>query len=134
MYILDTSIIIELLRRNSVFLRKYHQLSGVMVDIFTITLVYYEVQRGIAYANATGQKRRLASLLQTITMLGTDDPQVLDQAASIHSELRRNGQTVQDIDIFVMAVALQRDLTVVATDPDFSRATGFIPNLKVEQW
>ena len=134
MYILDTSIVIEIIRRNRAFLRKYHQISGLNVDIFTITLVYYEIQRGIVYLNATAQKQRLTRLLQTVTMLGTDDPQVLDQASEIHSELRRNGQTVQDTDIFVMAVALQRDLTVCTTDPDFSRAAGLIPNLKVEQW
>ncbi|MCH8291910.1 DUF4411 family protein [Candidatus Poribacteria bacterium] len=134
MYILDTSIIIELLRQNNIFLKKYHQIYGSGAGVFTITLVYYEIQRGIVYANATGQKRRLTSLLQQATMLGVDDPQILDKAAEIHSDLRKNGQTVQDIDIFVMAVALVRNLTVVTTDPDFSRAVGFIQNLKVEQW
>jgi predicted nucleic acid-binding protein len=133
-YILDTSIIIELLRRNPLFIRLFHQLSSPGVNIFTTTLVYYEIQRGIVYRNATGQKRRLNILLQTVIPLGVDAPQVLDKAAEIHSELRSNGLTFQDIDIFVMAVALLRDLTVVTTDPDFVQATGVIPNLKVDQW
>ena len=134
MYILDTSIIIELLRQNNIFLKKDHQIYGSGAGVFTITLVYYEIQRGIVYVNATGQKRRLTSLLQRVTMVSVDNPQILDKAAEIHSDLRKNGQTVQDIDIFVMAVALVRNLTVVTTDPDFSRAVSFIQNLKVEQW
>jgi tRNA(fMet)-specific endonuclease VapC len=133
-YILDTSIIIELLRRNNIFLRLFHRLASSSMYIFTITLVYYEIQRGIVYRNATGQKRRLNILLQTVIPLGIDDPQVLDKAAEIHSELRSNGLTFQDIDIFVMAVALLRDLTVVTTDPDFVQAAGVIPNLKVDLW
>ena len=134
MYILDTNIIIEIIRLNRAFLRKYHQIYGSGVGIFTITLVYYEVQRGIVYLNATAQKQRLTDLLQRVTMLGVDRPQILDKAAEIHSDLRKNGQTIQDVDIFVMAVALVHNLTVVTTDPDFFRSAGFIPNLKVEQW
>jgi predicted nucleic acid-binding protein len=134
MYIFDTSILIEIIRRNRSFLLRYNQIAFSQADIFTITLAYYEVQRGIVYLNATAQKRRLTTLLQTVTMLGIDDPQILDTAADIHSELRRHGRTFSDIDIFIMAVATVRGLTVVTTDPDFTQAAAFIPNLNVEQW
>jgi predicted nucleic acid-binding protein len=133
-YILDTSVIIELIRRNPAFLNRFRRIAGLTIGIFTITLVYYEVQRGIVYLNATAQKRRLTDLLQRVTMQGVDDPQILDTAADIHSELRRHGRTFSDIDIFVMAAASVRGLTVITTDPDFMQAAMFIPNLNVEQW
>jgi len=134
MYILDTNTIIDILRQNRATLIKLDQtlLSG--ASLFIITLVYYEVQRGILYAHATGQAQRFVKLLQNVTTLGVDGSQVLNKASEIHSELKKNGQTVEDVDIFVMAVALLRDLTIVTNDPDFLRAVGVIPNLKIEQW
>lgn len=51
---------------------------------------------------------------------------ILERYADIRLSLRR-GQLIGDIDTLIAATALEYDLTVVTTDPDFQR----VPDLKV---
>lgn len=50
---------------------------------------------------------------------------ILERYADIRLALRR-GQLIGDIDTLIAATALENDLTIVTTDPDFQR----VPNLK----
>ncbi|MBI1930417.1 DUF4411 family protein [Candidatus Poribacteria bacterium] len=136
MYLLDTNIMIEIIRKNRWMAQKLNQTIALGISVFSITLVYYEVQRGIVYTQATGQARRLTAVLQNVTILGVDSFQLLNKAAEaeVYSDRRKKGQTVEDVDIFVMAAALLHNLTVVTNDQDFLRAAAFISNLKIQQW
>ena len=134
MYLLDTNIIIEIIRKNRWMAQKLNQTIALGISVFSITLVYYEVQRGIVYTQATGQAQRLTAVLQNVAILGVDSFQLLNKAAEVYSVLRKKGQTVEDVDIFVMAAALLHNLTVVTNDQDFLRAAPFISNLKIQQW
>lgn len=136
MYLLDTNIMIEIIRKNRWMAQKLNQTIALGISVFSITLVYYEVQRGIVYTQATGQARRLTAVLQNVTILGVDSFQLLNKAAEaeVYSDRRKKGQTVEDVDIFVMAAALLHNLTVVTNDQDFLRAAPFISNLKIQQW
>jgi predicted nucleic acid-binding protein len=51
---------------------------------------------------------------------------ILERYADIRLSLRR-GRLIGDIDTLIAATALEHDLTVVTSDPDFQR----VPNLKV---
>lgn len=91
----------------------------------TSALVYAEVFEYIRRSQRfLRHYQTLRSLLRVVHPLGVNLP-ILERYADIRLALRR-GQLIGDIDTLIAATALEHDLTVVTTDPDFQR----VPNLK----
>jgi predicted nucleic acid-binding protein len=96
------------------------------LEVGTSALVYAEVieyikpsQRyAVHYQNLHGLLTRIELYFPTLA--------ILERYADIRRSLRR-GRLIGDIDTLIAATALEHDLTVVTSDPDFQR----VPNLKV---
>lgn len=54
-------------------------------------------------------------------ILFLDNIKILEKAAEIHIDLRRNGSPIQDRDILIAATAIEQDLILVSNDSDMLR-------------
>ena len=89
----------------------------------TSALVYAEVFEYIRPSRRfLRHYQTLRSLLRVVHPFGVN-LQILERYADIRLALRR-GQLIGDIDTLIAATALEHDLTVVTTDPDFQRVPG----------
>lgn len=89
----------------------------------TSALVYAEVYEYIRPSQRFLRHYQvLRSLLRTVHPLGVSLP-ILERYANIRLALRR-GRLIGDIDTLIAATALEYDLTIVTTDPDFQRVPG----------
>ena len=99
-------------------------------QIFFNTITYYETKRGLLATQATRKMQDFDEIRQRYEMLGTDSEAVLDKASEIYANLKQQGRLLPDADIFIAAVALTYNLTLVTADKHFDR----IEDLKVENW
>ena len=72
---------------------------------------------------------RIAELVATTTILGTDADTAL-YYGQVKTELRQKGRPIPENDIWIAAIALQYDLTLITRDAHFE----YIENLLTEEW
>lgn len=129
-YLLDINVISYLIKKNAKAKAKFWRLKFKEQDIFISVISYYEVKRGLLYANATRQMANFKKFCQEVTVLFLDDLEIIETAAAIHADLRGKGTPLEDADILIAATAIARDLTLVSHDSDMLR----VPGLKLEDW
>ena len=128
-YLLDSNVIIDMLRGNENILDKYNAEATKDTEFFICPIIFYEVVRGFKVLDGERKvKNFLASCKNWESLQLTEE--VLMKAAEIYVKLRK-GQTVEDNDIFIAAVAIVNDCTLItANEKHFSR----IDELKFENW
>ena len=128
-YLLDSSAVIDLIRGNEKVLSEYNcKLIGGN-KFFICPIIYYEVMRGFKVLNGGKRIETFLKFYQMWDNVPLDDETMI-KAAEIYVKLRK-GQTVEDNDIFIAAVAIVNDCTLVtANEKHFSR----IEELKFENW
>ncbi|NER36780.1 MAG: type II toxin-antitoxin system VapC family toxin, partial [Oscillatoria sp. SIO1A7] len=129
-YLLDTNVISYLVKKNARAKAKFWSLKVKEEDIYISIISYYEVKRGLLYANATRQMANFTKFCQEVKVLFLDDLEIIERAAAIHADLRGKGTLLEDADILIAATAIARDLTLVSHDSDMLR----VPGLKLEDW
>lgn len=128
-YLLDSSTVIDILRGNENVLAKYHSELTKGNRFFICPIVYYEVMRGFKVLNGGKRIETFMKFYRMWDNLQMKD-EVMIKAAEIYVKLRK-GQTVEDNDIFIAAVAIANNCTLVtANEKHFSR----IDELKFENW
>lgn len=98
------------------------------VAISTITC--YEILRGLHYAGAT---RKLAAFerFMAASMILPFDLSASRRTAGIYATLRRDGQLLEDADLFIGSIALANNCVLVTNNTDhYSR----VPGLDLENW
>jgi len=128
--IMDTNIVSAMLKQDKPVLKNVMLANTLKRKIFFNTITYYETKRGLLASKATRKMIEFNKIRQKYEMLGTDSEAVLDKASEIYANLKQRGQLLPDADIFIAAVALTYNLTLVTADNHFDR----IENLKVENW
>ncbi len=130
-YILDTNIVSYILKRkNTSVENKLRQARVLGQDVFISCVTYYEVKRGLLYANATTQLAEFDTFCRNYLILFLDDIEIIKKACEIHANLKRKGTPIQDADVLIASTAITRGLILVTNDSDMSRVNG----LTLDNW
>ncbi|MBX9254122.1 type II toxin-antitoxin system VapC family toxin [Desmonostoc muscorum CCALA 125] len=129
-YLLDTNIVSYILRRNATVSRKLRDANRSGQEVLISCITYYEVKRGLLYANATRQLAEFNEFSQKYEVLFLDNIEIIEKACEIHVDLQRRGLTIQEQDILIAATAITRSLILVSNDSDLLRVQG----LNLENW
>lgn len=128
-YLLDSSAVIDILRGNEKVLEKYGVEAKKDTEFFICPIIFYEVVRGFKVLDGERKVKNFLDSCKNWETLQLSE-EVLMKAAEIYVKLRK-GQTVEDNDIFIAAVAIVNDCTLItANEKHFSR----IDELKFENW
>ncbi|MBN3887918.1 type II toxin-antitoxin system VapC family toxin [Nostoc sp. JL31] len=131
-YLLDTNIVSYILRRNATVGRKLRDANRSGQEVFISCITYYEVKRGLLYANAMRQLAEFNQFSQKYEVLFLDDIEILERACEIHVDLQRRGLTIQEQDILIAATAITRGLILVSNDSDLLRVR--VQGINLENW
>lgn len=122
-YLLDTNVVIDILRDNKDVAQRYQIETIKKSKIFICPIVYYEVVRGFKIGGATKKFENFLQLYDTWSMLLFDED-VAKKAADIYEQLH-TGQTVEDNDIYIAAISIVNGCTLVTANVrHFSRVEG----------
>lgn len=130
MYFLDTNIVSYILKGNKRILEKIENLIRNKNDVTLSSITYYEVKRGLL---ANGATKKLVLFLNFANKIGIIDLRMstFDIASTIYADLRKQGQLIEDDDIFIGASALENDAILITNN---ERHLGRIKDLKIEVW
>lgn len=115
MNLLDTDILIELLRERR------HEFGA--ISIITLT----EVLRGL------GAKKRskVKELLEESFNIQNLDNQIIETYCNLYQKLKKEGASLPDADLLIVATAISHHMTLKTRDEHFERLTEF--GLKLPQ-
>ena len=129
-YLLDTNIVTAIVKKNQRVNNKLEEVRFLGQEVFISCITYYEVKRGLLYANATSQLSAFNGLCRRVGVLFLDDIEIIERASEIHADLKRRGRPIQDADILIAATAITRGLILVSDDSDMLK----VPGITVENW
>ena len=113
--LLDTSLIVELLRGDPAVAEKV----GNLDEIFTSVVVIGELPYGARHsANSEANLQLVADFASSITALPSDRV-TADTYARLKHGLRVKGRPIPDNDVWVAAAAVQHGLTLLSRDAHF---------------
>jgi len=123
-YALDTNTLIYLLNCDEGVAEKRDK-AVIAGGRFTIPpIVDYEIQRGLLY-KPSPRKEKIYFSLRKYYGVGSMTPEMWTKSAHIYVDLRKNGFTVGDDDIFIAAFCLLNGHTLVTRNTkDFENITG----------
>jgi Predicted nucleic acid-binding protein, contains PIN domain len=125
----DTNVWIFLLKNPSGKLHSRFQ-SYQVGEIFLCSIVKAELLHGAhKYGNLQRRLRALEMLFAPFASLPFDDA-AARHYGEIRHELEKQGRVIGSNDLKIAAIARSRALTVISSDPEFSRVSG----LKVDDW
>jgi len=129
-YALDANTLSYILRNTKGVAERWKS-EETQGNIVSIPLVaYYEVKRGLLSVNATAKLSALQELCKTI---GIDELTIQDAntASDIYSNLKKQGNLIDDADILIAAQVLNRGYTLVTNNANhFDRIDG----LNIVDW
>jgi len=133
-YVLDTNIVIKLLRKNSPLQTKFEK--AVMNDdeFYVPLVVHYEMLCGFYYEPAQVQEEKYLDLYNNICFHFKErdiNAQTWKDAAKIYADLRRKGFKVSNSDILIAAFCIEYNFTLITENTkDFKNIDG----LKFINW
>jgi tRNA(fMet)-specific endonuclease VapC len=82
------------LRRNGTVARKLRNANRSGQEVFINCITYYEVKRGLLYANATRQLEEFNQFYRKYEVLFLDDIDILETVCKIHLDLKQKGLSI----------------------------------------
>jgi predicted nucleic acid-binding protein len=127
MLVLDTTILIDALRRKDAALRKIVELEESEETICTTQINALELYKG-AYlpTKSLEDLQKVKKLLDAFVVLPISD-ETYECFAALSAELRSRGESINDFDELIAAIAMTNGASIVSNDNHFMR----IPGLKV---
>lgn len=129
-YLLDTNIVSAILKRNARVTEKLEEVGLQGEEVFISSITYFEIKRGLLYANATRKISDFNQLCNRLIILFLDNLEIIETAAEIHADLTKRGMPLPDADILIAATAITWGLILVSNDSDMLR----VPGITVENW
>jgi len=123
-YALDTNTLIYLLNRDEKVVERRDK--AVLADgkFIIPPIVDYEIQRGLLYKPSSRKEKIYFSLRQYYSV-GIMTPEMWVKSARIYVDLRKNGFSVGDNDIFIAVFCLLNGYILVTRNTkDFENITG----------
>lgn len=127
---LDTSFLVDLIRKKPEALVKIEALEAKGSPLETTTVNILELYKGV-YISESVQYNMLEvqAILKAVTELVISDD-TYEMFGSLAAQLRQNGRPIGDFDELIVAITLCNDGVIVTRDRHFSR----IPGLAVETY
>ena len=127
MILIDTSVLIDALRKNQAALSTIAELEESGEALCTTQINVLELYKG-AYSSTRSENGldKVRKLLEALVILKID-ADTYDMFGELSSELKRRGMFVGDFDELIAAIALSYDAAILSTDNHFQR----IPGLEV---
>ena len=125
-YLLDTNILIDLIKEDEKIVARIEEADNVYMPVNALGELYYG-----AY-NSTQLTKHLAETIaieKNIIVLVTT-ASTAKVYGQIKSKLKKMGNPIPDNDIWIAAIAMEHDLTVLTGDKHFQAIDG----LKLELW
>lgn len=135
MYLLDTTVWIDLLRTNSSSIRRRlsaHSSSVIGLSIITVCELRFGLERRAAKHPQlqVREQQLLAAILAPFQVFPLDH-HIVEDYARVRVALESSGRGIGALDTFIAAQALSLGATLVTSNAkEFTR----VPNLRVEDW
>ena len=127
-YLLDTNVVIDILRNDRVVEKRYRLETLKRSNIFICPIVYYEIVRGFRIVSASKRLKDFLNLSKEWEML-LFDMQATEKAIDIYEKVHK--QVIEDNDIYIAAISMVNDCRLVTSNVrHFSRVEG----LKFVNW
>lgn len=130
-YNLDTCTVIEFLRSNKAVTKKILSTHDAGETLVICSVVYYEVMRGFDQTKPPTRKQIKFEQLYSETEHFILDEKTAGIASKIYRYLCKRGQKIEDDDIFIAAITLANDATLIT---DNTKHFDRVPDLKVINW
>lgn len=125
-FLLDTNIVIALFAGEAAILQTLQQAREVFIPSITLGELYYGAMKsGRAEANTL----RISEFARSNTILTCDSSTALHYG-NIKADLKAKGRPIPENDIWIAAIALQNNLTLVTRDAHLKEIEG----LSLERW
>jgi tRNA(fMet)-specific endonuclease VapC len=125
-YLLDTNIVIEIFDGNKKYADKINKLQIFYLPSIVVGELYTGVNR---VANKAKHLKKLLQLLELCSVLKVDEETSKYYGETI-AMLYRKGKPIPTNDVWIAAIALQNNFTLVTNDAHFKE----IDSLKIEKW
>lgn len=135
MYLLDTTVWIDLLRTNSASIRRKlsaHSKSVIGLSIITACELQYGLERrAVRHPHLRARERHLLSAILAPFEVFPVDHRVVDVYGRMRAALEDSGAGIGALDTFIAAQALSLGATLVTSNGrEFARVSG----LQLEDW
>jgi tRNA(fMet)-specific endonuclease VapC len=122
--VLDTTVIIALLKGKTETLAQINKLIEKEDTLGITTITAYELLKG-AYLS-TKQKENTQAVKEVISNLQIFDlsPQACEEAAQIYNELENVGKKISEFDILIAAIAKTNNEAILTYDKHFKAIKG----------
>lgn len=127
-YLLDTNVVIDILRNDKTVEKRYRLETLKRNKIFICPIVYYEIVRGFKIVSAS---KRLKDFLQISEEWGMlpFDMRATEKAIDIYAQTHK--QQIEDNDIYIAAISIVNDCTLVTAN---TRHFGRVEGLNFVSW
>jgi predicted nucleic acid-binding protein len=129
-FALDTNIVSYFLRQNQDIYNKIDYELSRGNDIVIPPIVYFEIRRGLLYANAPVKLSAFEQLCANLN-IGIITKETLDIAAALYADKRKEGKTLEDADLLIAAYCIYNGCTLVTNNIKHFKA---IKDLNIENW
>ena len=121
-FLLDSNAVIDFLRGQAEVTKNITNALDAGTPLAICPVVYYEVMRGFKAAGASRQMQKFLQLYQDQKFANLPlDMDATEKAIEIYESLPR-GVTIEDADIFIAAIAIVNECTLVTSNErHFSR-------------
>jgi tRNA(fMet)-specific endonuclease VapC len=127
MLVLDTTILIDALRRKNAALRKIVELEEREETICTTQINALELYKGAYLPTKSSEDvQKVKKLLDAFIILPIND-ETYECFAALSAELKLRGESINDFDELIAAIAMTNGASIVSNDNHFMR----IPGLEV---
>jgi len=124
MLVLDTTILIDALRRNRAALRKIAEIEETEETVCTTQVNVLELFKG-AYLSARSddEVQKIRRLLEAFVILCIDED-TYECFAAISAQLKSRGKPTNDFDELIAAIAMTNGAPIVTRDEHFQHILG----------
>lgn len=125
-YLLDTNIVIALFADETVVKNSLAKANEVFISSITVGELYYGAKKS---ARSTENLGRVKNFAASITVLGCD-LETAYRYGEVKNKLRFKGRPLPENDVWIAAITLQYNLTLVTRDAHFRE----VENLQTVTW
>ena len=127
-YLLDTNVVIDILRDDKAVVQRYRLETLKRNKIFICPIVYYEIVRGFKIVSASKRLKEFQNLSAQWGMLPFD-MRSAEKSIDIYAQTHK--QQIEDNDIYIAAISMVNRCTLVTAN---TRHFGRVEGLNFVNW
>jgi tRNA(fMet)-specific endonuclease VapC len=124
-YLLDSNIIIDYLRGDSEVISKVDEIENLYIPVIVIGELYYGAYKLSPHRNGFEEIQKLE---KRATIFNVENS-TAQRYGQIKNQLRMIGKPIPENDIWIAAIAIENDLTLITKDKHFD----FVTDIKLEK-